>query len=73
MEFKFDTVQAKKIKFVFKSADRDWASASEFWFYKEDKIMDKVNSIFIDEGKNKVNPEFDTIEKLDAFEKLMKA
>lgn len=53
MEFKFDTVQAKKIKFVFKVADRDWASASEFWFYKEDKIMDKVNSIFINEEKTR--------------------
>ncbi|MDU4473428.1 MAG: discoidin domain-containing protein [Clostridium perfringens] len=72
MEFKFDTVQAKKIKFVFKVADRDWASASEFWFYKEDKIMDKVNSIFTNEEKNKVNPEFDTVEKLDAFENEIK-
>lgn len=72
MEFKFDTVQAKKIKFVFKAADRDWASASEFWFYKEDKIMDKVNSIFTNEEKNKVNPEFDTVEKLDAFENEIK-
>lgn len=72
MEFKFDTVQAKKIKFVFKVADRDWASASEFWFYKEDKIMDKVNSIFTNEEKNKVNPEFDTVEKLDVFENEIK-
>ncbi|MDH2335951.1 NPCBM/NEW2 domain-containing protein [Clostridium perfringens] len=72
MEFKFDTVQAKKIKFVFKAADRDWASASEFWFYKEDKIMDKVNSIFTNEEKNKVNPEFDTVEKLDVFENEIK-
>ncbi|EJT6665881.1 discoidin domain-containing protein, partial [Clostridium perfringens] len=46
MEFKFDTVQAKKIKFVFKVADRDWASASEFWFYKEDKTSDKVDKLF---------------------------
>ncbi|MDU7069415.1 MAG: discoidin domain-containing protein [Clostridium perfringens] len=34
--------------------------------------MDKVNSIFTNEEKNKVNPEFDTVEKLDAFENEIK-
>ena len=47
MEFKFDTIQAKKIKFVFKSANQDWASASEFWFYKEDKTLDKMENLDI--------------------------
>ena len=70
MEFKFDTIQAKKIKFVFKSANQDWASASEFWFYKEDLLLNQMNHIFTNESKNKLSEEFNTIEKLNEFEVL---
>lgn len=67
MEFKFDTVEAKKIKFVFKSANQNWASASEFWFYKEDLILDKMERIFTNDSKNELSEEFNTIEKLNEF------
>lgn len=70
MEFKFDTIQAKKIKFVFKSANQDWASASEFWFYKEDALLNQMNHIFTNESKNELSEEFNTIEKLNEFEVL---
>ncbi|MFQ9520818.1 MAG: NPCBM/NEW2 domain-containing protein [Turicibacter sp.] len=70
MEFKFDTIQAKKIKFVFKSANQDWASASEFWFYKEDALLNQMNHIFTNETKNELSEEFNTIEKLNEFEVL---
>ena len=67
MEFKFDTVEAKKFKFVFKSANQNWASASEFWFYKEDLILDKMERIFTNDSKNELSEEFNTIEKLNEF------
>ena len=68
MEFKFDTITTKKVKFVFKKAHDDWASASEFWFYKEDKIIDKLNTLFKDENKNAVSDEFNTLAKLTELE-----
>lgn len=68
IEIKFDTTTAKKIKFVFKEANQGWASASELWFYREDSLLDKMNNIFTDESKNKVSSDFDTLEKLEAFE-----
>lgn len=67
LQFKFNTITAKKIKFVFKKANQDWASASEFWFYKEDTVIDKMNKIFTNELKNEVSSEFDTLERLEAF------
>ncbi len=67
LQFKFNTITAKKIKFVFNKANQGWASASEFWFYKEDTVIDKMNNIFTNELKNKVSNEFDSLEKLEAF------
>lgn len=69
MEFKFNTVQAKKIKFVFKKANQDWASASEFWFYKEDNKLDKMSRLFTDNTMSKVSDEFNSLEKLEILEK----
>lgn len=68
LQFKFNTITAKKIKFVFKEANQNWASASEFWFYKEDIVLDKMSNIFTNESKNKVSQEFDSLEKLEAFD-----
>ena len=68
VEFKFDTVKAKRVKFVFDKADQNWASGSEFWFYKEDKIMEKMEKLFVDSNMNKLNEEFDSIEKIQKLE-----
>ena len=68
MEFKFDTITTKKVKFVFKEAYNNWASASEFWFYKEDKTLDSMESLFKDSNKNEVSDEFKSAEKLKALE-----
>lgn len=72
MEFKFDTITTKKVKFVFKEAHNDWASASEIWFYKEDKMMDKLNTLFTDSTMSKVSESFNTTEKLNELEKEAK-
>lgn len=72
VEFRFDTVEAKKVKFIFSDAHDGWASASEFWFYKEDKTLDKMETIFTDNNMNEVNPEFANIEDLKALEEEAK-
>ncbi len=56
------------IKFVFKEANQGWASASEFWFYREDNLLDKLTNVFTNQNMNELNEEFNTIEKLEAFE-----
>ena len=68
MEFKFDTITTKKVKFVFKEAHNNWASASEFWFYKEDKMIDTLNNLFTDSTMSKVSELFNTTEKLNKLE-----
>ena len=68
IEIKFDSTEFKRIKFVFKKANQGWASASEFMFYKEDEIIDKMKNIFTNDSKNKLSDEFDTLEELEAFD-----
>lgn len=73
VEFRFATVKAKKVKFVFSDAHLGWASASEFWFYKEDKTLDKMETIFTNDKMNEVNPEFADLAKLKVLETEAKA
>ena len=37
-------------------------------FYKEDNIIDKMNNIFTNKSKNELSEEFNTLEKLEAFD-----
>ena len=73
VEFKFDTVRAKKVKFVFDKAHDNYASASEFWFYKEDKVLESMERLFTDENMNKVSDEFASKASLDKLEADAKA
>ncbi|HEE9846193.1 NPCBM/NEW2 domain-containing protein [Clostridium perfringens] len=72
VEIKFNPTDFKRLKFKFKKADQNWASASEFMFYKEDKLNEKFNGLFTDSSMNKVSEEFNTLEKLNAFENELK-
>ncbi|MBO3444968.1 NPCBM/NEW2 domain-containing protein [Clostridium sp. CCUG 7971] len=72
VEIKFNSTEFKRIKFKFKKANQDWASASEFMFYKEDEISDKMKSLFINSSKNQVSEEFNSIEKIIALESEVK-
>ena len=68
VQFQFDTITAKKIKFVFKSAHQNWASASEFWFYKEDALLDQMENLFTSDSKNELDETVDNIQKLNDLE-----
>ena len=72
VEIKFNPTKFKRIKFVFKKADQDWASASEFMFYKEDKLSDKMDRLFTDDTMSEINEEFNSIEEIDALEEEVK-
>ena len=72
VEFKFDTVEAKRVKFIFSDVHNGWASASEFCFYKEDETLDKMETLFTDNNMNEVSPDFANLEDLKALEKEAK-
>lgn len=72
VEIKFNKTDFKRLKFKFKKADQDWASAAEFMFYKEDTLNEKFNMLFTDSSMNKVSEEFNTLDKLNAFENELK-
>ncbi|XZM25677.1 NPCBM/NEW2 domain-containing protein [Clostridium perfringens] len=72
VEIKFNPTAFKRLKFKFKKADQNWASSAEFMFYKEDKLNEKFNGLFTDSSMNKVSEEFNTLEKLNAFENELK-
>ncbi|SCH85214.1 F5/8 type C domain [uncultured Clostridium sp.] len=69
VEIKFDKAEFKRIKFKFKKANQNWASASEFMLYKEDELADKINRLFADSTMSVVSDEFNTIEKNRSFRK----
>lgn len=72
VEIKFNPTKFKRIKFVFKKADNDWASASEFMFYKEDELSDKMDRLFTDDTMSEISEEFNSIEEIDALEEEVK-
>ncbi|OAB40643.1 hypothetical protein PMSD_01720 [Paenibacillus macquariensis subsp. defensor] len=73
VEIQFVPTEFKRIKFVFTKADQDWASASEFVFYKEDAVSDKMKNLFTDNTYSQVSAEFNTVEKLTALENEAKS
>lgn len=68
VEFKFEPTEFKKIKFVYKSAYQNKATASEFMFYKEDKIYDVVNNMFTNGLMNELREEVNSLDKIIALE-----
>ncbi len=72
VEIKFNSAKFKRLKFKFKKANQNWASASEFMFYKEDNVSDKVNRLFTDESMNQLSEEFNNLDKINALEEEVK-
>ncbi|WP_454193302.1 NPCBM/NEW2 domain-containing protein [Paenibacillus sp. Marseille-Q7038] len=72
VEIKLAPTSFKRIKFVFKKANQNWASAAEFSFYKEDQVRDIMHNIFTDGTMSGVIPEYNQIDKLIALEQEAK-
>ncbi|MDU7442251.1 MAG: M60 family peptidase N-terminal accessory domain-containing protein, partial [Clostridium sp.] len=58
--------------FVFKKGYENWACASEFGLYKEDKTSDKVDKLFTNGLMNELSEDFNTEEKLASLEEEVK-
>ncbi|WP_373599802.1 S-layer homology domain-containing protein [Paraclostridium bifermentans] len=71
MEFKFDTIDTKKLKFVFKEANQGWASASEFMFYTKDEVLDEVLDLFTDKTLENLKPEYKSIEVINTLQEKL--
>lgn len=69
VEIKFTPTAFKRIKFVFKKANEDWASAAEFGFYKADPVREAMNSLFTDGTMSEVTPGYRSTERLEELEK----
>lgn len=72
VEIQFTPTEFKRVKFVFKKANQDWASAAEFQFYKEDPVRDKVNNLFTDNTFSSINSDFNTPTALNQLEEEAK-
>ena len=68
VEAKFDTVKAKRVKFVFNTSNQNWATMSEISFFKEDAVYDEVENLFTDGTRSKVHADYSTIADLTALE-----
>ncbi|MDO5517887.1 MAG: discoidin domain-containing protein, partial [Clostridium sp.] len=69
IEIKFNPTEFKRLKFVFKNADRDWASASELCFYREDSLIDKMKELFTDSSKYELSEEYRDADVINELEK----
>ncbi|WP_053584831.1 NPCBM/NEW2 domain-containing protein [Lysinibacillus contaminans] len=67
VEIQFNPTEFKRLKFVYKKANQDWASASEFLFYKEDPVSEKMKKLFTDDTCSTVSDAFNTITALNAL------
>ncbi|MFJ5621919.1 NPCBM/NEW2 domain-containing protein [Peribacillus loiseleuriae] len=72
VEIQFTPTEFKRVKFVFKKANQDWASASEFLFYKEDRVSDKMEKLYTDETLSTVNEAFNTVDAINKLEEDVK-
>lgn len=70
IEIKFNPTNFKRVKFTFKNLGT--ATASEMMFYKEDNVLDKMNSLFTDNTLAVVSEDFNTIEKITSLEEEAK-
>lgn len=68
VEIKFSPTKAKRFKFVFKNAKDGWASASEFWMYREDKLRATLDDLFVDSSKNELKEQYKDISKINDIE-----
>ena len=73
VEAKFEPTTFKRVKFVFKKSNQNWATLSELAFYQEDKIQNQMNSLFTDATLSKVVSTYDTLDKINALEQTAKS
>lgn len=72
IEIQFPSQEVKEVKFVFKKANKEWASASEFMFYTKDEVAEKMDKLFTDSTHITVSNAFKSEQALLELEKEAK-
>ena len=72
VEAQFNPTKAKRVKFVFKTSNQNWATLSELAFFTEDKVKDSVDKLFTNESRSALTSDFDSEEELTALEEKAK-
>ena len=68
VEIEFEETEFKRVKFKFKKANQNWASASEFMLYKKDTLSEIINNIFTDGTMTKLKDEYNNIDVINNLE-----
>ena len=68
VEIEFEETEFKRVKFKFKKANQNWASASEFMLYKKDTLSEIINNIFTDGTMTKLKDEYSNIDVINNLE-----
>ncbi|MFD2867346.1 M60 family metallopeptidase [Kurthia populi] len=69
IEIQFANTEFKRLKFVFKKANANWAAAGEFSFYKQDQIAEEMNSLFSNNLMAEVSTTYNSPAKIEELEK----
>lgn len=69
IEIQFANTEFKRLKFVFKKANANWAAAGEFSFYKQDQIAEEMNSLFSNNLMAEVSTAYNSPAKIEELEK----
>ena len=72
VEVKFNETEFKRIKFVFKNSDQNWATLNEIMFYKSDEVWNSVDSLFTDGTMSAISDKFNSVDKINALEETAK-
>jgi hypothetical protein len=72
VEAKFNETEFKRIKFVFKKSDQNWATLNEIMFYKSDETWNSVDELFTDGTMSAVSEKFNTLDKINTLEEIAK-
>jgi len=73
VEAKFPETQFKRLKFVFVQGKQEWATLNELAFYQRDAVLEGVDALFTDGTMSAVSKEYNTEEKINAFQETAKA
>ena len=68
VEIEYEETEFKRVKFKFKKANQNWASASEFMLYKKDTLSEIINNIFTDGTMTKLKDEYNNIDVINNLE-----
>ncbi len=72
-EFKFESTQFKRLKFVFEEAFDNWASASELQFFREDVLGDTIGSVFTNGLQTELAQDYQSLDAVEQLERLAAA